>query len=169
MRAVDLTLSVGILRVKSPKIWLEHPRIEHWYISRWRVSEWFSDKGESLKNSLWAWRERWNRKEAISGRRETPTRPFHEFDLAKATPMPRTSVDIRCMNVSHSLAISCKALHVCRYSLMKSRLYFVSCTPTIPTPLYTRKSVQTHPQKWQKERECLSIKAGYTSIYAYTT
>ena len=50
------------------------------------------------------------------GRRETPTRPFHEFDQAKTTPMPwpRTSVDVRCMHVSHSLAISCKALNVCR-------------------------------------------------------
>ena len=31
---VDLTLSVRILRVRSPKICLEHPRIEHWYMSR---------------------------------------------------------------------------------------------------------------------------------------
>ena len=31
-----------------------------------------------------------------------------------ARPMPRTSVDVRCMHVSQSLAISCKALHVCR-------------------------------------------------------
>ena len=34
VRAVDLTLSVGILRVRSPKIFLEHPRIERWYMSR---------------------------------------------------------------------------------------------------------------------------------------
>ena len=31
---VDLTLSVRILWVRSPKICLEHPRIEHWYMSR---------------------------------------------------------------------------------------------------------------------------------------
>ena len=37
------------------------------YITRWQVSEWFSDLGESWKNSLWAWRERWNPREAILG------------------------------------------------------------------------------------------------------
>ena len=35
MRAVDLTVSVGFLsRVRSPKICLEHPRIERWYMSK---------------------------------------------------------------------------------------------------------------------------------------
>ena len=79
VRAVDLTVSVGFLRVRSLKICLEHPRIERWYMSRWRVSEWFRDWGASWKNSLWAWRERW--KGTDFGRRETTTRPFYASSI----------------------------------------------------------------------------------------
>ena len=105
------------------------------------------------KQSLWHnVREGW--KGSDFGRRELQ-QDLHEFNLAKATPMPTTSVDVRCMHVdvSHSLAISCKqqGSPCLPYSLMTSRLYFVSCTPTTPTSLYTRKSVQAHPRKYNQK------------------
>ena len=60
-------------------------------------------------------------------------------------PMPRISVDVRRMHVSRSLAINCKALDMSAVlphdvEAVLSKLYS-HYTPTIPTPLYTRKSV----------------------------
>ena len=146
MRAVDLTLSVGILRVRSRKIYLEHPRIEHWYISRWRVSESQRPRGILIGKTVFGHDENcgW---EAISGGRKLQQ---DRFTIIRSGKSNADAKDNRWRPVHASFTQSCDQLQgspCLPYSLMTSRLYFVSSTPTTRTPLYTRKSVQTHPRK----------------------
>ena len=62
--------------------------------------------------------------------------------------MPRTSVDVRCRHVSHSLAISCKALHVCRRSTPSWRR---GCTLWGVLPLHLRRC--THENQYKHTHE----------------
>ena len=60
--------------------------------------------------------------------------------------MPRTSVDVRCMHFSHSLAISCKALHVCRTPSWRR-----GCILQVVLPLYLRRF--THENQYKHTHE----------------
>ena len=145
VRAVDLTISAGIFRVRSPKICLEHHRIERWYMSRWPVSEWFRDWWASWKiQSLGMTR-------TVEGNRFREEGNYNKtVSRVRSGKSNADAKDKRWRPVHACFTQSCDQLQGSPRlpdSLMTSRLYFVSCTPTTPTPLYTRKSVQTHPRK----------------------
>ena len=94
-------------------------------------------------------------REAIPGGRKLQEDRFNEFDLANARPMPRTSVDVRCIRVSHSLAISCKAL-LSMSAVFPHDVEAVFCKlfSHYTYAVYTRKISTNTPTKVIKEREC---------------
>ena len=72
-------------------------------------------------------------------------------DKSNADAKDKLGRPLHPLMISHRVETACwdqcQGSPCLPHSLITSRLYFVVCTPTTTTPLYTRKIVQTHPRK----------------------
>ena len=175
MRAVDLTLSIGILGGEISRNLFGAPSnralVYQQVTGKWVVQRL---RGILEKQSLGITR-------TVEGKRFWEEGNSNMYKTVSRVRSGKSNADAmandkRWRAVHACFTESCDQLQgspCVPYSLMTSRLYFVSCSPTTPTsPVHTKISTNTPtnpPTRVIKRTGMLEYKRWYTSIDAYTT